>query len=104
MSTDQNTTPDIPPTPEDMAEEAPGYVGTLEEQEFNTLRALQQASSQLMYQIGQLEVQKSNLLRAIQDKDDQAQALMNKAAERFGVEQGQGWNVGPDRKVYTGMG
>lgn len=104
MSTEDTNVIDIPQTPEDAAEqapkEAPGYVGTLEEGEFNQLRSLQQASNQLVMQIGQIEVQKYNKLNTLAQIDRRAKDLMDIAATRFGVEPGQEWSVSPDGKVY----
>ena len=93
----------IPETPEEAVEnqEAPGYVGTLEQDEFQMLRSLQQMSSQTVMKIGQLEVQKANLLASLRGSEQRAQAMMDRAAERFGVAPGQRWSVGPDGKVYA---
>lgn len=102
---DQDPTFNDPDAPEDAITvtqpDPPGYVGTLEPDEFQRLRQLQQASNQAVMQLGQLEVRKHNILQSIVSADAQAQALMNQAADRFGTAPNQKWNVGPDRKVFV---
>jgi hypothetical protein len=85
-------------------EEAPGYVGTLTDDEQKLLASLRQTSNQIVQKIGQHEVMKAQLLGQIGEVEARANQVITEATARFGhTEPGQ-WNVAPDGKVYKVQG
>lgn len=107
MSDDQPTLETVPEPVEgtfDKSEEGPGYVGTLEEDESKLLKSLRGVSSQIVLKIGQLEVQKTRLLTQLGSIEEQANSVVAKATERFGVDGGGSWTVNPEGKVFRANG
>ena len=93
----------VPETAEEVLNEPPGYVGTLDENENGLLMSLRQTSSQIVQEIGQHEVIKARLLGNLQEVEQRATALVGNAAQRFGVE-GSTWTVTPEGKMLRPQG
>lgn len=83
--------------------EEPGYVGTLDDNERKAIQSLWASSNQLVNRVGQLEVQKQRLLRQILGMEDQVNAVVARATQRFGVE-GGAWTLTSDGKVFRAEG
>jgi len=101
----QNVVPETQP-PETVGEqvqpEDPSILGKLTEQELAGLAALQQQSMNLQSQIGGLEVRKAHVLGMMQQIKDQGQAILDAAAQRFGIKPGERWSVAQDGTVRRG--
>jgi len=85
-------------------DEAPGYVGTLEENEQRLISSLRTTSSQLVMKIGQHEVMKQQLLGQLAEVESRANQVIAEATARFGHPEPGQWNVTPDGKVYKVQG
>ena len=81
----------------------PTIVGQLDQQELNALASLQQQSMNIQTQIGGLEVRKAHMLGMMQQIKDQGQALLDAAANRLGIKQGEQWSVGSDGVVRRNL-
>lgn len=113
--------PTAPETPDNGAgQQNAVVVGELTEGENNTLRRLQAKASEIMLRIGQMERTKMLLLLQAQDTTPQvgqvavqqaqalaqygeitskAQRLLNEAAKRMDIPDGQQWQVTPEGKA-----
>jgi hypothetical protein len=123
---DKNT--DEPTTTTEQADPGPGLppgakvVGELTEGERNTLASFQQAAGNILQElgrieaskiqmlvgpgdvlakIGEMEVSKARLLGNYQDIEGKAQGLLNNAAKRMAIPEGQRWQVGPEGKAVV---
>ena len=116
-------TPTTEPT-NDLAGLPPGakVVGELTEGERNTLAAFQQTAGNILQElgrieraklqmligtadveskIGEMEISKARLLGNYQDIEGKAQGLLNNAAKRMAIPEGQRWQVGPEGKAVV---
>ncbi|MFA6235156.1 MAG: hypothetical protein WC824_13360 [Bacteroidota bacterium] len=103
---DDQQMPEVTPMdtpPEAVGEQSqpvdPNVVGKLDQQEMNSLQSLQQQSLNLQTQIGGLEIRKAMMLGSMQQLKDQGQMILDRAAQRFGIKQGEQWSVNPDGTV-----
>ena len=97
-------------------------VGELTEGERNTLTAFREAAGNVLTELGRLEaakiqmlvshgdtlskvgeieVNKARLLGNYQEIEGKAQTLLNNAAKRMAIPEGQRWQVGPDGKAVV---
>lgn len=123
MSDTENTA-ETPAPEQTMPGLPPGakVVGELTEGERNTLAAFQQAAGNILTElgrierakvqmligtadvdtkIGEMEVSKARLLGNYQDIEGKAQGLLNNAAKRMAIPEGQRWQVGPEGKAVV---
>lgn len=77
----------------------PLFVGTLDPQEMAQLASLRHRGTQLTMEIGNIEVRKSRLLEALDGSEKQAQQILNTAAHRLGLPDGQRFQVAQDGSV-----
>jgi len=111
-----------------MSETAPAapkgtVVGELSEGENNTLQALQASANNILKElgtlecaklqhiaapdegrlqrIGQIEIRKARLLGAYQETESKAQHVLNEAAKRMAIPDGQTWQVTPEGKALV---
>jgi hypothetical protein len=77
----------------------PNVVGTLTQQEMETLAGLRRRGSQLVMQIGAVEVQKARMLGDLDANENQAEAVMQGISKRMGISDGQRYQIMPDGKV-----
>ena len=67
--------------------------------EVTTVTKLHRDAQEIVQQIGQAEVRKARLLASLSEIEEKAQALMNAAASRLGIEPGTPWQMTPDGTV-----
>jgi len=87
--TDENTT------------EAPAseIAKKLSPEEVVALTQMHRQAQETVQQIGQSEVRKARLLASLSEVEERAQAIMNAAAARLGIEPGTPWQMAPDGTV-----
>ncbi len=86
------------PTTSD-SEQAFVDVGELTVGEMRALEGLRSASDTIVREIGTFEVRKSQLLSRLAQFEAQAQGVLNGAAKRLNIPQGETWHVTPEGKV-----
>lgn len=74
-------------------------LGELSAEEMAQLNALRQAAHDYVFQIGQLEVRKRQLLDLLGNTESRAQAILDQAAKRLGIPDGQAWVADSSGKV-----
>lgn len=74
-------------------------LGQLTQEEMAQLNALRRAAHDYTFQIGQVEVKKSRLIGLLSETEARAQAVLNAAAKRLQIPEGQAWVVGPNGQV-----
>jgi hypothetical protein len=80
----------------------PVEVGELTVGEQRLLESLRGGADQIVREIGNLEVRKHQLFGRLQQLEGQAQSVLNNAAKRLNIPQGETWHVTPDGKVRRG--
>lgn len=88
--------------PEEIAGEAPAdpsIMGHLDPQELSKLSALRHRGTQITLEIGNIEVRKARLLGALQEAEKEAQRVLNEAAKRMSIPDGQLYQVASDGVV-----
>lgn len=71
----------------------------LEPEEVQQLQLLHRSAQEQVQRIGQMEVQKGRLLASLAEMEERAQAIMNAAAARLGIQPGVAWRMAPDGTV-----
>jgi hypothetical protein len=77
-------------------------VGELTVGEMRALEGLRSASDTIVREIGSFEVRKSQLLARLAQYEAQAQGVLQGAAKRLNIPQGETWHVTPEGKVRKG--
>lgn len=77
-------------------------VGELTVGEMRALEGLRSASDTIVREIGSFEVRKSQLLARLAQYEAQAQGVLQGAAKRLNIPQGETWHVSPEGKVRRG--
>lgn len=77
-------------------------VGELTVGEMRALEGLRAASDTIVREIGSFEVRKSQLLMRLSQYETQAQGVLQGAAKRLNIPQGETWHVSPEGKVRRG--
>lgn len=76
-----------------------GFVGELTVGEMRLIQTLRQNADALVREIGNLEVRKAQLLNQLNQIEQQGQSVLNGAAKRLNIPNGETWQVMPDGKV-----
>jgi hypothetical protein len=92
------TTKEIPEVAGETQQD-PDIVGTLNPEEMAQLMMLRQKGSQITLEIGSLEIRKARLLGSLMENEEYGQRLLNTAAQRLGIAEGQPWQVLPDGRA-----
>ena len=74
-------------------------LGELTPEEMTQLNALRRAAHDYTFQIGQAEIRKTRLIGMLDQTEHRAQTVLNAAAKRLAIPEGQAWAAGPDGKV-----
>jgi hypothetical protein len=74
-------------------------VGALTPEEMAHLQELRQKGGQITMEIGNLELRKARLLGTMADIEGRGQGLLDAAAQRLGIPNGQPWQVLPDGRA-----
>jgi len=77
-------------------------VGELTVGEMRALEGLRASSDTIVREIGSYEVRKSQLLARLAQYEAQAQGVLQGAAKRLNIPQGETWHVSPEGKVRKG--
>lgn len=75
-------------------------VGELTVGEMRTLDSLREQASAITRDIGTLEIRKASLVTAYSDLDVQAKVILEGAARRIGIPEGERWSVSLDGKFH----
>lgn len=77
-------------------------VGDLLLSEIRLLEQLRKASDAALREVGGLEFRKHHLLQQVAAYEARAQTVLQEAAARLGIPEGETWKVTPDGKVFRG--
>lgn len=76
--------------------------GELTVGEMRLIEQLRANANQIVSEIGNLEVRKSQLLVQLSHLEAQGQAVLNGAAKRLNIPEGESWHVTHDGKIHRG--
>lgn len=79
----------------------PVEVGTLTQEEMDTISQLRQNANQLLNQLGQLELRKTRIAFQIERNEAQAQKVVASARERLGISEDSPWQIQEDGSVLA---
>ena len=79
--------------------ETTGTLGQLEPGEMSQLNALRKAAHDYTFQLGQMEIQKARILEMLNQTEVRAQGILNNAAKRLNIPEGEAWVAGADGSV-----
>lgn len=74
-------------------------LGQLEAQEMAQLNALRKAAHDYTFQLGQLRIQEARILEMVNQTEMRAQGILNGAAKRLNIPEGEAWVAGADGSV-----
>lgn len=81
----------------------PADAGELTVGEMRLIEQLRAAANQIVLEIGNMEVRKSQLLARLGQLEAQGQAVLNTAARRLNIPDGETWHVTNEGKVRRGV-
>ena len=73
----------------------------LTSEETQTLTQLKRQAQEIIHEIGQIEVRKSQRLSSLADLEEQAQMILNSAAERLNIPKGTSWQTTPTGEIIV---
>lgn len=75
--------------------------GSLDEGELNQIKQLRQQAEQNLAEIGRLEVRKARIVEALSDIEGKAQAVLDGAVLRIGINKAEPWQITADGKIHV---
>lgn len=79
----------------------PQVVGSLTEEEIQTISSLRETANQLLAQIGQIELRKNRMVITLERNEQQAQQILAGARERLNIPADAPWQVQEDGQVLA---
>lgn len=79
----------------------PQVVGSLTEEETQTISSLRETANQLLAQIGQIELRKNRMVLTLERNEQQAQQILAGARERLNIPADAPWQVQEDGQVLA---
>ena len=75
--------------------------GSLEESELGQIKQLRQQAEQHLAEIGRIEVRKTRIVETLGEIEERAQAVLDAAVLRIGINKAEPWQITADGKIHV---